>query len=132
MTRAPLTRSRWSLSLPRESQDGHRADDGAAILLLRRAIVELGELLADGDDVAGLAVQRRDAARIGRGHFDHGLVGFDRDERLIDDDVVADGDVPVDDLDFVQAFAEIGEVENLHEKLTTRRAASTICFSLGM
>ena len=113
-------------------QDRHRTDDGAAILLLGCAIVEFGELLADRDDVAGLAVQRRDAARIGRRDFHHRLVGFDRDERLIDHDVVADGDVPVDDFDFVQAFAEIGEVEDLHEKLTTRRAASTICFSLGI
>ena len=49
-----------------------------------------------------------------RGDFHHRLFGLDRDQRLIDDDVVALGDVPGDDLRLLQAFAEIGKVERAH------------------
>jgi hypothetical protein len=43
-----------------------------------------------------------------RGDVDHRFVGFNRHQRLIGDDMIAGGDVPGDDLSFLQAFAEIG------------------------
>jgi hypothetical protein len=42
-----------------------------------------------------------------RGHFDHGLVGLHRYQRLIGNDVVALVDEPRNNLRFFETFAEI-------------------------
>ena len=47
----------------------------------------------------------------GRRHLDHGLVGFDRQERLIGDDVVALVDQPGDDFSLFETLAEIRQRE---------------------
>jgi hypothetical protein len=110
---------------------GNAAND-RAFVGVRAAVVEIGERVADAHDGAGLRVQLGDRAGIGRRHLDDGLVGFDRDKRLIDDDMIAGRDMPGDDFGFAQSFAEIGQVEGLHVKWTARRAASTMSFSPGM
>ena len=46
--------------------------------------------------------------------LDHGLVGLDRNERLVGHDVIALADVPGDDLCLLQALAEIRQVKDAH------------------
>ena len=79
------------------------------------ALVEIDERRADLDALARLGEQPRDPARLRRGHLDHRLLGLDRDERLIGDDMVAFRDMPGDDLGLLQPFAEIGQREGAHE-----------------
>jgi hypothetical protein len=54
------------------------------------------------------------AALEGRGHLDDRLVGLDRDHRLVGGEGVAGLDVPLDDGRLLEAFAEIGQVEDAH------------------
>ena len=58
--------------------------------------------------------------------FDHGLFGLDRNQGLIDDDMIALGYVPSDDLGFFQPFAEIRKVERDHVKAIARRTAASM------
>ena len=71
-------------------------------------------------------------ARLGRGDLDDRLVGLDRHERLIGDDVVADADVPRDDLGFLEALTDVGQDERAHTYSRTFRAAVTMRCSDGM
>jgi hypothetical protein len=56
----------------------------------------------------------RNAAALRRGDLDDGLVGLDRHQRLVDDDVIALVDMPGDDLRFFETFAEIRQHELTH------------------
>ena len=78
------------------------------------AFLEFDERRTDLDPLAGIDEQARDAARLRRWHFDDRLFGLDRDERLVGDDMIAFGDMPGDDLGFLQSFAEIGQREGAH------------------
>ena len=88
------------------------ADDGAGILA--RALRKLHQWSTNLDQVTLASKQVRDAAAPGRGHFDDRLVGFNRNERLIGDDMVALVDVPGHDLGFFKTFAEIRQCELAH------------------
>ena len=79
-----------------------------------RIDLEFGERRAGRDHVAGLAVHLRELARERRRHFDDGLRGLHRDQRLVELDGAAFLDEPLDDRRVGQAFAEVGEVECLH------------------
>ena len=65
------------------------------------------------DDVAHGTVQLGDQPGMRRRDLDHGLVGLDRDQRLVGHDVIALADVPGDDLGLLQALAEIRQVEDV-------------------
>src|SRR5262249_21424077 len=58
--------------------------------------------------------QTRDAAAPWGRHLDDGLVGLERDERLIDDHAVTLVDVPRHDFGFFEPFAEIRQYELAH------------------
>src|SRR5690606_34043627 len=60
------------------------------------------------DLVAGLQVELRDLAGVGRRHVHRGLVGLDGDEALLDLDGVSLGDEDVDDFD-------VGEVADVRD-----------------
>ena len=64
---------------------------------------------ADLHKIAFAAEQAGDAAALRGRHLDNGLVGLDRNERLVDDDVIALIHMPADDLRFLEAFAKIGK-----------------------
>ncbi len=98
---------------------------------------ELDQCRADGNHVARRAMQRRNAARMGRRHLDHRLVGLDRDQRLVGDHMIADADVPGDDLRLLQSLSQIRQFKDLsHGKpyaySSTRRAAATMRSGDGM
>ena len=64
-----------------------------------------------------LALRREqllDAAGEGRRNVHHRLVGLHRHHRRVGGNVVAGLDVPLDDLGFLQAFAEVGKIEDFH------------------
>jgi hypothetical protein len=79
-----------------------------------RAFRELDKRRANLDALADLRQQPADMTRLRRRDLDHRLLGFDRYQRLVDDDVVALSHVPADDFGFLQTFAEIGEIERAH------------------
>ena len=66
---------------------------------------------ADVDDLAGLGEQRDDRPVVRARELDGRLRRLDVDERLVERDRVADGDLPRDDLGLGQALADVGEVE---------------------
>ena len=82
------------------------ADDGAGVCIV--TAFECDERRADVRDVMDVAVEARDAAGVGGGNVDDRLGGLDRQQRLVELDLVAGLDVPFDDFRFLQAFAEIG------------------------
>ena len=88
------------------------ADDGAGVGL--RGIGECYQRRSGLDDVADRRVQPGDEPGIGGRDLDHGLVGLDRDQRLVGDDVIALADMPGDDLGFLEALAQIRQVEDAH------------------
>jgi hypothetical protein len=45
---------------------------------------------------------------VGRWNVDHGLVGFDLHQWLVETHGIADGDMPGDDHRFGEAFADVG------------------------
>ena len=51
-----------------------------------------------------------DGAGGGGGNLDRGLLGLDLDQALVDLDTVADRNQDRNDIDAVNAFAELGEV----------------------
>jgi hypothetical protein len=69
---------------------------------------------SDGHALAGLDKQPCDAPGARRGDLNDGLFSLDSQQWLIGDDVIALGHVPSDDFGFLQAFAEIGEIERSH------------------
>jgi hypothetical protein len=56
----------------------------------------------------------RDASARRRWYLNDRLVGFDGEERLIGDDVIAFVDIPADDLRLFKAFSEIRQHELAH------------------
>ncbi len=101
------------------------ADDGAGVLA--RAFRKLHQRSANLDQIALAAKQVRNAAAPGRGHFDNRLVGFNRNERLIGDHVVALVDVPRHDLGLFEAFAEIRQCELTHGVSVSKKLRA--CFA---
>ena len=106
----------------------HGAGIGLGGLLVR---LEIDQRRAGLDHLAFLGVQPRDAPAPGRGHFDHRLVGLDRDQRLVGHHVVAGADMPGQQLGLGQALAEVRQVESLHACSSSRRAAATMRCVLG-
>ena len=93
--------------------DGKLTDDRAAIG--PGALLELHQRRADLEPVARLDAQPGDLAVLRRRHLDHRLLGFDRDERLVGDDMVALADMPSDQLRLLQPLAEIRQNEDAHD-----------------
>ena len=73
---------------------------------------EADQRAADGQLMAGFAVQGDDGSGDRRRQFDRGLVGHDLSEELVLGDRVADLDVPADKLGLGSAFADVGEFED--------------------
>src|SRR5439155_22679625 len=85
----------------------------------RRAfLVDHDVHLADRANVAVLVVDLRDRPGARRRQLDRRLVGHHLDERLVELDLVADLDLPRDDLALDDAFADIRHVE-VEAHLTT-------------
>ena len=93
---------------------------------VRGTLGKVDEGVTDLDDVSDRAVQLGDSATPRGWDLDHGLVGLDRDERLVGHDAVADRDVPRDDLGFMQTLAQVGQDERSHAYSKTLRAAAAI------
>ena len=89
------------------------ADHGAGILL--GALGKLDQRRADFHEITLGPEQPRDAAAPRRRHFNHGLVGLDRDERLVRNHVIPLVHVPGDDLGLLETFAKIRQHELSHE-----------------
>jgi hypothetical protein len=68
---------------------------------------------ADLDGVAVLAVEGGDGARAGAGDLDKGLVGLHLGDDLVLFDGVALLDLPDDQFGLFEAFAEVGEDEDI-------------------
>ena len=66
----------------------------------------------DGQQLARLAVQLVHPPGVRARQVHGGLGGLDRDDDLVDDDVVTDGDVPLHDLGLGQPLAEVGQQEH--------------------
>ena len=90
------------------------ADHRAGVLFDR--LGKLDQRRPDFDQVTLGAKQMRDAAAPGRRNLDHGLVGLDRNQRLIRHHMIAFVDMPADDLSFFEAFAEIRQYELAHDR----------------
>ncbi len=88
------------------------ADHGADIRM--NTFLEFDQRGTHLDAIADLAQKARDAPRLGRGDLHHRFLGLHRDQRLIRHHVIALGDVPGNDLRFLQAFAEVGQNESRH------------------
>ena len=96
--------------------------------------VERDEWLVDFQDVADVAVKGGDGSRVGARQFHRRLGGLDVDQRLVQDDDVADLDLPRHDLGFGQSFTDVGEEEYLFAQLSnpiTRSTASRIRSTVG-
>ena len=106
------------------------ADHGAGI---GGGALEANERSADMDLVARRAEQLLHLAAERSGHFDDRLVGLDRDHRLVGLDGLAGLHVPLDDLGFLQALPEVGQVEDAHYWYSrTFRAAAATRAAFGM
>jgi hypothetical protein len=91
-----------------------RSSDGGRAWIGFRPLRERHERRSDLYQVALGAEQAGDASALGRGDLHHRLVGLDRHQRLVGDDVVALRDVPGDDLGLLEALAEVGQEELAH------------------
>ena len=82
----------------------------------RRAIVDLDadQLRADREHLPDLAAEREHLAGNRRRNLDRRLVGHDVGEALVLGDRVARLDVPGDELDFGDAFADVGHPDHVH------------------
>ncbi len=107
----------------------NRADHRARIL--PRAF-ETHQRRADADHVSRGGEQPLDPARLRRRDFDDGFSGFDRDQRLIDVDVLAGGHAPFYELGLLQPFSEIGETKDIHDASITCRTPSIMRSTLGI
>ena len=72
---------------------------------------------SDLDQIALGAEHVRDASAPRRRYLNDRLVGLDRNQRLIGDDVIAFIDMPGDDLRLFETFAEIRQHELAHEDI---------------
>ena len=88
------------------------ADHGASILL--GALGKLDQRSTNFHQITFGPEHPCDAATPRRRHFNHGLVGLDRDKRLIRNHVIPFVHVPGHDLGLFEAFAEIGQQELPH------------------
>ena len=102
-----LLRRRRGRRLHREVAD-HRSS------VRVRALLEVEERRADLHVLAGRGKKLRDPARLRRGDFHHRLLGLDRHERLVDDDMIAFRDMPRDELGLLQPLAQIRQAERRH------------------
>lgn len=96
--------------------------DGAPVD--RRALVEVHERGARRDDIPRVPVDARDPARPWRRDLDDGLVGLNREKRLVGHHVISRRHVPGDDLGLLEALTEVGQRERPHAYSRTSRAAA--------
>ena len=109
----------------------HVAHDGSGIGVLRA--LETHQRSAYVHDIVRLTEELLDAPGLRRWDLDDRLVGFHRDERLVDTDFVALLDMPLDDLRLLHAFTEIGQLEDFgHAYSSAFLAASMIRSTLGI
>jgi hypothetical protein len=71
------------------------------------------QLRADSEHLTHFAAEREHLARDRRRDLDRGLVGHHVGKALVLDDGVADRDVPDDELDLGDAFAEVGDADHV-------------------
>ena len=85
------------------------------------------QLSADRQQLPDFAAQRQHAPCNRRRNLDRGLVGHDIGERLVLGHVVAGLHVPGHQLDFGDAFAEVGHLDdvNVHGSTARLNAAAT-------
>ena len=94
--------------------DTIKLDDNLVSMETAKAVVEVPSPVSGKVvKLAGAAGKFHHLAGDGRGHFDHGLRGFHRDQVVVQLDRVADLDEPLDDGRVRQAFAEVGQQELL-------------------
>jgi hypothetical protein len=103
------------------------------------ALSELDKRSAHLDQVSLAGEQPSDAPVLRRGDLDHGLVGLDGDERLVNNDMIPFSDVPGDDLSLLEALSKIRQQELMHSGCNlgyvnrqARRAALAIRSMDGM
>ena len=75
--------------------------------------LDADQLRPDGEHLPDLAAEREHLAGDRRRDLDRGLVGHHVGEALVLDDGVADRDVPDDELDLGDAFAEVGDADDV-------------------
>jgi hypothetical protein len=89
------------------------ADDSPGVLPLP-VLGKFDERSPDLDQIALAAEQAGDAAALRGGDLDHGLIGLDRHQRLIDDHPITLVHVPGDDFSLFEPFPEIRQHELAH------------------
>src|SRR5690606_26022358 len=82
--------------------------------------LEADEFRTHRHDVADLAAQRHDAPLHRGRHLDGGLVGHDVGQDLILDDGIARLDVPFDQFDFRDAFADVRHLDDVNAHYASR------------
>ena len=102
---------RWEPGRLQPSAQGSRRGRSRRLIALALDI-ERHQRSADGELLAGFAVQGDDGPGDGGGQFDRGLVGHDLGEELVLGDRVADLDVPADEFGLGGAFADVGQFED--------------------
>src|SRR5436309_3389783 len=105
-----MTRREPASELYQALSDGSAAH-AAAIARTIRIVTSspLRQSLMSASSVTVVRATSACAAALRGRHLDNGLVGLDRNERLVDDDVIALIHMPADDLRFLEAFANIGK-----------------------
>src|SRR5437667_11030736 len=88
------------------------ADNRASVLCC--SFGNFDERQADLHDTSLGAKHVGDAPARGRRYFNDRLVGFDGNERLIGDDVIAFVDIPGDDLRLFKTFSKVRQRELVH------------------
>ena len=78
------------------------------------AVVDADQHRAHRHHLPDRAAELDHAAGHRRGHFDRGLVGHHVAQRLVLGDAVAHLDVPLDDLHFGDAFADVRHADDVH------------------
>lgn len=89
---------------------------------VRLLALEAHQRFADVEDVALGAEQLAHHPIVGRGDVHQRLGGFHRDQALVGAHAVAGLDVPFDDFRFLQALAQVGQLEVLHGRLPSAQA----------
>ncbi len=110
----------------------HRADHSALVGALVARADEADQRPADAHDLARLGEQLFNSSRLRRRNLHDRLRRFDRDERLIGRDLLARGDMPLDELGLLQSFAEIGKTKDVHADASiVSRTAAAMRSTLG-
>ena len=89
---------------------------------VRLLALEAHQRFADVEDVALGAEQLAHHPIVGRRDVHQRLGGFHRDQALVGAHAVAGLDVPFDDFRFLQALAQVGQLEVLHGRLPSAQA----------